>query len=135
MSDQVSLSRLNKNLIEIWDWFELTKTALDEYRKSIINETLVVDEFIGMSPSEVNKYFQGAISELVNLTCIDLLSAVEAKFRVDFEQRAKKRRKDPLSKFFRNAYRKYSIRVPLEDIILDGWKNADGILKVYQLGS
>jgi hypothetical protein len=51
-----------------------------------------------------------------------LLSALEAAFRIDYLQRSYQRKKDKLSKTFRNLHQQKGSRASLEENILSVWK-------------
>jgi hypothetical protein len=79
--------------------------------------------FNGLAADEVEDFF----GELDRLTMLDLLSAAEAELRIDFLRRVYRKRKDPLSKRFRDLHADLKSegkeeRVRLKDHILAVWK-------------
>ncbi len=66
-----------------------------------------------------------------NLQCsLDLLSAIEARFRIDFAIRCEKRYKDDLSRSFRELYKHHGLHVHLEDDILAAWEEHTSGMKM-----
>jgi hypothetical protein len=51
-----------------------------------------------------------------------ILSRLEAAFRIDYEQRCEKKKRDDVSKAFLALHRKQRKKVQLEDQILDTWR-------------
>lgn len=66
------------------------------------------------------------LNEVVSLT---MIAAAEAKLRLDFEQRVSKRRKDKISREFREIRRRRGTRVRLDEDILEAWAVAGGVGK------
>ena len=71
---------------------------------------------------EIRNELELRLAEHDRTTIFAILSALEAAFRIDYLQRSYKKKKDPLSKGFRDLHRKKGSRVSLEDDILDKWK-------------
>jgi len=63
------------------------------------------------------------IRELDHTSCLSILAAIEAGFRIDYLQRNYKRKKDALSLAFRKIFKEKSRRASLEDDILNAWKD------------
>ena len=78
---------------------------------------------MGYSPAEFRHLLHNRIEETELRSSFAILAAVEAALRNDYEFRATKRRKDPLSKAFRAIYRTKTKleRVRLDEDILDLW--------------
>mgnify|MGYP001606499804 FL=1 len=78
--------------------------------------------FANYIESEVADELQVRLAEQERITVFNILSSLEAAFRVDFLQRCYKKKKDLLSKGFRELHNKKGSRVALEDEILEKWK-------------
>ena len=78
-----------------------------------------------MTIEEINEFF----NELDYLTMLDLLAATEAVIRVDFLHRVYNRKKDDLSRQFRQIYQQKGNMVSLDPDILDIWKEFDPAAK------
>jgi hypothetical protein len=52
---------------------------------------------------------------------LDLMSATEAALRNDFDQRVDRKKKDPLSRRFRQLRKKHGDRVRLDEHLLEAW--------------
>ncbi len=74
--------------------------------------------FFGMTSDEVDDFFR----RLDQLAMFDLLSTTEAHLRADFQNRVQKKRKDALSREFRDAAKQRRGKVRLDEDILDSWK-------------
>ena len=57
---------------------------------------------------------------------MSILAALEATFRIDFLQRCYKRRRDPLSRAFREIHREKGQYVPLTDIFSE-WQQHSNV--------
>lgn len=89
--------------------------------------------FRDLPPEFVSRYAEMTLRELrdlqaarlreADLQCsLTVLAAVEAAFRIDYDVRCASKLKDPLSRKFRDLYKKYQRRVRLEDDILETWR-------------
>lgn len=79
--------------------------------------------FLGESIANVNAALTQRLNEVDMGSALTVLSALEAKFRIDYLQRCYRREKDSLSRAFRDLHKKKKTRVRLETEILDIWKN------------
>jgi len=81
--------------------------------------------FAGYSPQELSLELELRLAELSRMSALNVISAIEAAFRMDYLQRCYQRKKDPVSKAFRALYEASGHRARLEDGILGVWqKNA-----------
>lgn len=63
-----------------------------------------------------------ALLEADRDSCLTLLAAVEAAFRIDYALRCERRDKQPVSRSFRALFKLYEYSIPLERIVLEEWK-------------
>ncbi len=108
--------------------------SLDEIANYRIDVYLsLAASFRDLPPEFLRRYAELTIQELqdlqtgrlreTDLQCaLTVLAAVEAAFRIDYRIRCEKKLRDPLSRKFRELYKKYELRVRLEDDILEMWK-------------
>ena len=73
------------------------------------------------------------IEETDSTLAMTILSTIEASFRVDYLQRCYRKKKDQLSRSFRDLYRVKNRSVSLEDDILEMWKNHSSV-SAYLVG-
>jgi hypothetical protein len=78
--------------------------------------------FRGYTDVEIASELAGRLLEVNTSTALTLLTALEAAFRIDYLERARRRKKDALSRAFRQLYGKKELRASLEDEILEAWK-------------
>lgn len=131
MKRRITFSGEHKNLEDIIDFYNLCKHTLLKYKENIKKGLELPEELIGYTPEELDQYFRNKIKELENLTCFDLLSAVEAKLRIDYLTRVYNRKKDNLSKIFRSIYKERAARASLDEDILENWKKQYPQAKKY----
>jgi hypothetical protein len=114
---RVSFSKKN---IDIAD-FALHHSDIEESLRSYFsaNSGSYPVRFTGYSASEVSVELQARLAEVDMASCLTILSAMEAVFRIDYLQRCYQREKDPLSRAFRDLHRRKSLKVNLEDEIFD----------------
>jgi hypothetical protein len=96
----------NQSIDEIAKYFEATKIALNLYRNSIKKETDLVELFLFYSDDELDKLFNNYKNSLEINCSFNLLSAVEAYFRIDFETRIRSKPSDKLSEELIKIYHK-----------------------------
>lgn len=135
MSVGVSLSGLEKSIKYIWKWYELhnklslrKKTEIKKVLQQQQSFTQVDNQyayFYGMSENEFEEFFR----EVDYLVMMDLLASAEAAMKVDYVNRANKRKpKDNITKDFRNLSKQVGTKISLESI-LEIWKKHEEILK------
>lgn len=78
--------------------------------------------FVGYTNSEVDSELHDRLDEVGTAAAMTVLAAVEAAFRIDYLQRCYQKRKDPISRAFREVYKIKMVKASLEDDILAIWK-------------
>ncbi len=93
--------------------------------------------FFGRSRLQIEAELADRLNETDLRSSLAILSRLEAAFRIDYEQRCEKRKRDAVSKAFIALYRKKQKRVQFEEQILDTWrqKHPDKSQLVSQLKS
>ena len=81
------------------------------------------NRFAFLTEEELNKARRERLTELDILTSLAILTAIEAKFRVDFHMRVMLRKRDSLSRLFRQVDKGRGDRSRLDEDILEGWKS------------
>ena len=129
--EQVSLG-------DVWDHYELTRDSLVR-RKEKIKQNLLSGcgstepRFVGMRLDDIDEFFNDELNEIDHRTCLFLIAAAEAVLVVDFLNRVGGRKKDTISKNFRNIFKneceKNPKNVRLDKHILDIWRDRDGKTK------
>jgi hypothetical protein len=99
-----------KTIQEVLEWYEFQVEVLGREKERVIAELLTSvvpadSRFFGMSRAEIDDFFDVHRSELDFVVILDLMSAAEAAIRLDYLDRVGKRRKDPVSKHFREIYK------------------------------
>ena len=79
--------------------------------------------FLGYTPEEVKKEFEQRLNELEASMSLVLLTAVEAALRIDFLSRVKFKKRDTVSRAFRELYKQQKMQVRLNEDILEAWKS------------
>lgn len=84
-------------------------------------------EFIGYTENELREEFKKLQSEVEKCAVFNILTTLEAEFRMDFVIRVDRKYKCSISKKFRTIYRSYKKRnkenkIPLKEGILRIWK-------------
>ena len=129
MSDRITFSHANQNLDEIAESYNLMTMALERVRHDILRGIDVPDAFIGYSHPELKAHFDRQGEELNRTMCLNLIVAVDARFHQDYWERVYNRKKDPLSRRFRDVYPSTVIRASLDEHILEAWKGVDPRIK------
>jgi len=120
---RVSFSGAEKTIQAIWDWYQvqsrLSLGKKNELLDALRNSRPVPDSiFFAMGMEEIDEFFR----ELDYVAMLDLLAATEATIRLNFLTRVYGRKKDEVSRQFRELYKKQGDRVGLESDILETWK-------------
>ena len=130
MSRIVSIFPDRPEIDQIWDYYEFVRSLLDvAYRSALRGEPFIGVQFSdSMQGQSIAEAFQVLINELEDEVTLALSSAFEAFLRVDFLQRVDERRKDDVSRAFRDVYKDKEKRFRLDDV-LDVWRDVGGIRK------
>ena len=126
------------SLEDVWDHYELTRDSLVRRKESIKQNLLTgrgstEPRFLGMSLDDIDEFFNNELNEIDHRTCLFLIAAAEAVLVVDFLNRVGGRKKDTISKNFRNIFKneceKNPKNVRLDKHILYIWRDRDGKTK------
>jgi hypothetical protein len=120
VAKRVSFSNEHLELDDIATYYSDSESALRQYFSSSNKD--YADRFYNYTAEEVARELQDRINELNHTSCLSLLAALEAVFRIDYLQRVYNKKKDPLSRAFRNIFHQKSTKASLEDDILEAWK-------------
>jgi len=115
-------SNQRQELIDIFLYYDSSKRSLNYYRKGIEESKVIDNNYIGYTRKELIASFQSHLVELEKNICLNILSAIEARFRVDYQIRVKGKYKDNTSKKFREIYKLKEYKAYLEQDILNTWK-------------
>jgi hypothetical protein len=78
--------------------------------------------FAECSQDAVNEVLASRLDESDIRSAFAVLTSLEAIFRIDFDDRCRKKLKDDLSRYFRSIKKAHGDRVRLDEDILEGWK-------------
>lgn len=121
MAEKVSFSGANLSLADAVLHHADTDSALNLFFSPDSPSYRI--RFSGYKFDEVHDELRDRRAELDRNTTMSLLAAVEAAFRIDYLQRCYQKKKDDVSRQFREIYQKKETRASLEDDILTIWKS------------
>ena len=78
--------------------------------------------YFGKTLEELDADFTFQTAELSLLSMLGMLACTEAAVRIDFIERVSNRKKDDVSRGFRDAFKEQGERIRLEEDILDLWR-------------
>lgn len=124
------LSGDEPGLADLWVWYEFQRALIGEEKGRVFDALTAgfaphTNRYVGKTPEELEDDFAFQIFELDQLTMLGLLTAAEASLRVEFVDRVANRRKDDLSREFRDAFKAAKHRlekIQLDEDILDAWR-------------
>jgi len=111
-----------------WDWFEFQSEMLAAARSRALHGHAPAgpapfeQRLLGLTPEEAARFFEAQKRHLDLLCMLDLLTTTEAILRVDFRDRVEQRKKDPLSRKYRELNKRKS-RLHLDEDILEALKD------------
>jgi hypothetical protein len=118
-----------QSLAEIAEYHNDTVDALAFFLQALWEQKY--PRFVGYSLAKFEDLLQNRIRETDLRSSFAILAAIEAALRNDYEFRATKRRKDALSKAFREIYKKKPKKVRFDEDLLDLWvQHYPGLRKV-----
>ncbi len=121
MGDRVSFSQDDLPFDLVADTYSDTARSIRFYYSAPLIETRD-PKFVGYSVEEVRQEQNLRLDELDRNSTFNLLAAIEASFRVDFYLRCQDKKKDPLSRDFRDLYKQKGDKISFEEDILEVWK-------------
>ncbi len=124
MAEKVTFSGQHLDLSEITEHYTDVELSLRQLFSSALDNE---ERFAGYSPTEVAEELEYRLAEEGNLVALSILAAIEAAFRVDYLQRVYAKKKDPLSRAFRELHKIKGTRASLEDEIFDTWLNCTNV--------
>ena len=111
---------------EVLEWYGLQQQAIGHERVRVLHDlhagaAAADSRFFGMTPDEIDDFFELHRAHLDDLVMLDMLASPEAAIRIDFLSRVKNRGKDPVSRRFRALRKVREDRISLDEHILDAW--------------
>lgn len=130
MTERVSITSDWIAVDDVWEYYETMRSAIvrsaENARRSLADGADLKDpKLFGMDIEELDEYFESLLDEADAQACLFLIASAEATIRVDFLERVYERRKDRMSRVFRDIYKSRcehnKIKVRLDEDILDIW--------------
>lgn len=125
MADRISFSGQHLELLEIFAQHTDVEASLRSYFSPA--SVYYAERFFDYKEPDVKDELEIRLAEHERTTIFAILAALEAAFRIDYLQRSYKKKKDSLSRGFRDLHRKKGSRASLEDEILDEWKKYSSV--------
>lgn len=121
----ISLSNENQSFDEILNFHDISSNSFREYYDGTPR-----NDFVGYTRKELEDELTEKLLENDKRSCLSLLSALEALLRINYQQCAQDKKKDPISRKMRELYKEKGKRASLEDDILKVWKEKEEIKNV-----
>jgi hypothetical protein len=118
----------------VWLWFEFQIALIGEEHGHVLRtfplgSGVAVEagrqhqsRLIGLTRREVGEFFDAQKGQLELLTMFELLATTEAILRIEFKARVTARKKDSLSRRFRNIHKARGDKIRLDEDILVAMK-------------
>ena len=120
MYSRVTLTGNHPTSVDIAEQYDVSVKSMILYY-SKVNPGFST-QFRFFTDDEVENEREDRLEETDTALALTLLASIEASFRVDYLRRCYRRRKDSLSRNFRELYKRKRRRVSLEDDLLEAWK-------------
>lgn len=120
MAKKVSFSNQHQEMTQIENHHIDVAMAIKEYFRPRAGE--FPERFLGYSTTELTIELNERLAEIDLSSSLSLLSAIEAAFRIDYLQRCYRKKKDSLSRNFRDIHKVKGSKASFDDDILDSWK-------------
>lgn len=120
MASRVTPSGQNPDLKEIDDHYRDLEASLRFYFNSA---SLFPNRFLGYSKGDVTNELMQRLEETNLTSSLTVLASIEAAFRIDYRQRGNRKDKvrHPISRDFRDIYKKKGERASLDEDIFEAW--------------
>ena len=130
---RVSFSGQEVSLSYVWQWYQETEKAINHYKILVINSLTsgarMPDTFLSMTKDEILEHFTGQQEELEKLVSFDFVASAEASLRLDYLTRVYNKKKDSISRNFRELYQKKGLEAKLNEDILEIWVSSQPACK------
>lgn len=121
--DRVAFSNEHSSIEDIEEYYVDSAASLDSYFNFSTATISFPARFVGYSRVDFDAELKNRKDTLERMCSFEILAAIEARFRVDYLTRCQEKKKDILSRKFREIYKRRANRVKLVDDILTAWKN------------
>ena len=128
MVKKVSFSNQHLSLNEIEAYYSDSENALNNFFDASIAAKFPL-RFFGYSKIEIDAELKYRKEELDRMCSLEILAALEARFRIDYLIRSQNKKRDKLSKVFREIYKKKKNKASLNDDIIRAWKKDNPLHK------
>ncbi len=119
---KITFSHQHSSLQDIEEYYVDSENSLNHYFVTSNSVSEISVRFIGYSKDEIGKELKERKDTLDRSCSLELLSTIEAKFRIDYLLRCQNKKKDNLSQRFRSIHRKKANKASLGDDIIFIWK-------------
>lgn len=119
---KVAFSKEHSSIEEVEDYYVDSAASLDNYFNFSAATVPFPSRFVGYSRSDLDAELKDRKDTLDRMCSLEILSAVEARFRVDYLTRCQSKKRDPLSKKLREIYKRRANKAKFEDDILATWR-------------
>jgi hypothetical protein len=125
----ISLSEEEIPVESIMNWYEDQLEAIKDFKNKIVDAVIYSkpinfnSKFIAFTLEELDTYFINSVDELEHLVCFNLIAATEARLRVDFINRVRRKDKSTVGRTFRELHKKRKNKISLEEHIIETWKS------------
>lgn len=120
MYSRVKLTGNHPTSVDIAEQYRVSVKSMMLYYSKV--NPAFSSQFVSCTDDEVEREREDRLEETDTMLALTLLASIEASFRVDYLRRCYRKKKDSLSRDFRELYTKKSRRVSLEDDLLEAWK-------------
>lgn len=121
------------DIADVWEWFEFQRALLAEEHAYILRSLATSSpadvfrpyelRFNSLTHQEIAEFFDAQRSHLELLTMFALLATTEAILRIEFNSRVAARRRDNLSRRFREIKKAKEDKIRLDEDILSALKS------------
>ncbi|MYE02370.1 MAG: hypothetical protein F4Y03_14080 [Alphaproteobacteria bacterium] len=125
MRSRVSIRSKFPDFDEISYQYAISVKSLSLFYSPINPEYYSEFQFYTNIEIEIEK--EERLKELENTSSMMLLASIEALFHVDYLRRCYYRKRDALSRAFRELYRRKHTQISLEDELLELWKRNSNV--------
>jgi hypothetical protein len=119
MPKKLSRSFKERNLSQIYQTYDILTHSINT---SFNNEQFKEAHLALKNGEEIEQIKKTEILEIERYTCFDLISSIEAMFRIDFYYRCENKLRNDLSKDFRTIYKLHGKNIKLVEHIFATWK-------------
>jgi len=119
---KIAFSNAHSSIEDVEEYYIDSEQSLNSFYDFSSSSTQISSKFVGYSKAEFDNELKARKETLDRMCSLEVLSAIEARLKIDYIVRGQNKLRDEFSKKIREIFDKKENRASLVDDILKAWK-------------